>query len=534
MDISKQKAICDKIWGEYNSLTEYMNEQNVYNTVKKNERFYNGKHWEGLSSKSKNSTPTMNLLQRVGRTLIATICSDDIGIMIESLNHNPDMNKNLSVISEEVHRIYENAKILESGKLSVRDGFVDGAGYMMQVFNADYETGQNSKGIIENELLDMRRVLFGNPYSNIIQKQPYIIVVLRQYVKQVQEEAKSHGCQNWEDIKGDSDDNYDEDRGQRLCTVLIKYYKKKYKVLHKRISFDVETQQPIEIIEQKEEETIFFTKVTKDAVIIPETDLGYSRYPLARFGWDSRKDSFLFDTPMTWNIENQVYINKMYGQIQDYTSTVGVPKKIVDTTKIAISDLEEDTLGVAGMDFMGKFLDYSKSPEFSNQTINAIKYIEEEMEKNMGSNDAALGNVKPENTSAIMALQEAQQVPLQIQKQNYREMNEDIVRNIIDIMCSCYHKRSFVSEEGEEITIDFDLLKGINYQLDVDTGSSQQYSEIAAVNILISLFNSGKIDLDTFVKLIPAKIIGGNKIPLLEFAKKQQELAQQVPQLPQV
>lgn len=520
------EELCLKIWEEYQSLVNYMVENNVYDTVKTNERFFNGNHWEGLKD-IQISKPTMNLLQRIGKYQIANLGSNDVGILIESLIGNEALNENLKVVSKEVKRIIEVAKILETSRLAIRDGFVDGASYMMQMFDADYETGQDSKGTITNELIDMRRVLFGNPYSNNIQKQPYIIVVLRQYIKQVREEAKNHGCKNYEDIIGDTDDNYDDDKGNKLCTVLIKLMRKKKTIQVEKRLVD-ENGQEIIMLENKEVSTIHFVKTTKDAVIIPETDLGYSRYPISRFGWDNRKDSFLFDTPLTWNIENQVFVNKMYAYIQEYIKTVGIPKKIIDVTKVAFDDLNEDTIGIAGIDLMGKFMDYAKAPDFSNQVISVIEKVEYEMEKNMGVNDAALGNVRPENTSAIIALQDAAAVPLEIQKQNLKEMWEDTIRNIIDIMTTCYHQRYLSTEDNKTILVDFDELKGINYNLNVDTGSSQQYSEIVAINNLSSLLNGGHIDLDTFVSLVPNKMVGGNKIPLKQYAEEQKKLQSQL------
>ena len=72
--------LCSKIWSEYESLVDYMTENDVYEIVKKNERFFNGRHWDGLSS-SYFSKPTMNLLQRIGKYQIANLGSNDVGIL---------------------------------------------------------------------------------------------------------------------------------------------------------------------------------------------------------------------------------------------------------------------------------------------------------------------------------------------------------------------------------------------------------------------------------------------------------------------
>ena len=212
---------------------------------------------------------------------------------------------------------------------------------------------------------------------------------------------------------------------------------------------------------------------------------------------------------MTSNIVNQVFINKCYAYAHEYALKSAMPKIIYDQTKMDVDDfMDNSTIGVAGIDLLGKYLDFAKMPDFSNQIIQLIEQTGAEMEKNMGVNDAALGNVRPDNSSAIIALQEAAAVPLEIQRQNYYEMWEDTVRNIIDIMVSSYGQRILLDHETNEPTlVDFDKLKGINYQLNIDIGSGAQYSEIAQMNTLNSLLSNGLIDLATFLDVCPDKYI---------------------------
>ena len=281
----------------------------------------------------------------------------------------------------------------------------------------------------------------------------------------------------------------------------------------------------IEVMEQKVIKTVHAIKCTKDVVIKEETDLGYTRYPISRFGWDNRSNSFLYDTPMTWNIVNQVFVNKCYAYMHEYLFKSAFPKRIYDETKLDIKNFdEEEDFGVAGIDLMGKFLDFSKMPDFSDQVIDLVKLTESEMEKNMGVNDAALGNVKPDNAQAIIALQESAAVPLEIQRQNFYEMWEDTIRNIIDIMIACYGVRKLSNDNDEIVTVDFSRLQGLNYKLSIDIGSSAQYSEIAQMNTINSLLSNQMIDLATFLKVCPDKYVP-MKSEIMKFAEKQQEEA---------
>lgn len=505
MDI---KLTPTEIWSEYQGLTEYLSQNDIYNIVKKNEKFYDGRQWEGVKADNI-AKPTMNRLQRIGKYQIASLSSNDVGIAMTSLLGGQQDNERMKVIADEVKAVIEQAKIKEQARLMIRNGFVDGASYSLQTFDPDYETGQDSKGRIENQLVDMTNVYFGNPYSNIIQKQPYIIIALRQFVGQVKEEARELGVSNVEDITPDTDDNYDEDDSGKLCTVLLKFFKAKKKYTEIKTMTDELTGDLIDVVEEKEIKTVHFVKCTKSVCLVEDTDLGYTRYPIARFGWEPRRNSYLYESPMTANIVNQVFINKCYAYAHEYALKSAVPKIIYDQTKMDVDDfMESGTIGVAGIDMLGKYLDFAKMPDFSNQIIQLIEQTGAEMEKNMGVNDAALGNVRPDNSSAIIALQEAAAVPLEIQRQNYYEMWEDTVRNIIDIMVNSYGVRVLYDNHAEEpIVVDFNALKGINYKLNIDIGSSAQYSEIAQMNTLNGLLSNGLIDLNTFLEVCPDKYI---------------------------
>jgi len=521
MEIKKEPS---EIWNEYQKLNDYLIKNDMFNIVHKNEDFYDGRQWGSITDSSI-AKPTMNRLQRIGKYQISMLSSNDVGISIKSLMGSEGSNHYLDIISDEVKDVIEQGKFIESARLMVRDAFVDGASYAMQSFDPDYETGQPSKGRIQNQIIECLRVLFGNPYSNSIQNQPFIIVVLRQYLGQVKQEAEELGLSKdqIDQIKAETDSNYDEDYDNKLCTVLLKFYKKKRK---ETITTTLSDPEGNEIIMESEEEkeTVFFTKTTKDVCLIPETDLGYTRYPISRFGWDNRKNSYLYDSPMTSNIVNQVFINKCYAYAHQHALRSSFPKMIYDTAKIEIDDFNErDQMGLANLDMMGKFMDYAKAPDFSNQVIQLIEQTEAEIEKNMGVNDAALGNVKPDNTSAIIALQEAAGVPLEIQRQNFYEMWEDTIRNIIDIMIASYGTRVFLDKENDEpVEIRFSELKGLNYRLNIDIGSSAQYSEIAQMNTLNSLLSNGHINLSTFLEVCPDKYIPGKEI-LKKYAREQEE-----------
>lgn len=490
------------IWQEYAYLAEYLTKNNVYEEVKRNENFYDGRQWEGVKAENM-PKPVINIIQRVVKYMIATIGSSKVAVTMVPFTSAPGAYDRMKPISMEAENVIEQARLIEKGALVIRNAAVDGSSYLWLSFDPDFETNQEMKGRIEAQVVDCTNVYFGNPYSNVLQKQPFIIIALRQNIRQVREEAKGLGLSD-DDIEMISADNsfeYANDDSSNLVTVLVKLWKK--------------------------DGRIHFTKTTKSTVLIDDTNLGLRRYPLSCFGWDPRKNSYLYNSPVTPVIQNQIFINKCYAIAQMYGLQSAFPKVVYDKNKIDIKKFLESTSpsAVAGIDMMGKFMDFIKVPDFSNNIIALVQDVIAQTRECMGVNDASLGNVSPENTSAIIALQQASSVPLELQRQAYFSFWEDTVRNIIDLMACSYGTRKVMAEDGTIVSIDFDKLGDLNYQLKVDVGEGAQYSEIAQVNTLDQLFKAGLVDPTDYVEAIPSKYIP-SKGKILASLKERQNVMQ--------
>lgn len=516
----------EKIWNQYQRGVDYLyNLGNFFEQIRINEHFWDGKQWIGLDNTSM-PTPVFNVLQRAGKFMVSTIGSNDVAVNIVPYTMLADDIERMTCISKEIEHIIEVAHVKEDSKMVIRNAFVDGSGYMMQLFDPDVETGQPSKGAIKNQLVDNTNVFFGNPFSNDLQGQPYIIVALRQDVRQVRQEAIELGMSE-DDAKMIQPDNeglqVNEEIATNLVTVLFKFYKKKVEV-------EEQTVDPVTgmtVTEKSYKTTVWFVKSTKDAIIKGETDLGYKRYPLACFGWDAIKNSYMYNSPMTSVIQNQVFINKCFAIAQMYGLQSAFPKIIFDKNKVQIEKFMNDfsPQAVAGIDLAGKFIDFIKIPDFSNNIIELAKETIAQTKDMMGVTDASLGNVKPDNTSAIIALQESSAVPLEIQKQQFYAFWEDAVRNIIDIVSCDYGIRQIMTDDNQLATVDFSLLKNLNYNLDVEIGNGAQFSEIAQINTLDKLVQAGYISPDVYIDVVPSKYIPQKSKLLRSYQERMQAMA---------
>lgn len=525
----------NKIWNEYSELQSYLEQRNIYEKVKTNENFYDGRQWEGVKSDSL-PKPVINIIQRVVKYFIATLSTNDIAISMTPFSSGEDDSQLIEPIKDEIERIIETAKVKEKSRLIIRNAAVDGSGYMVLSFDPEVETGQDIKGTIKAQLVDNTNVYFGNPYTSDIQGQPFIIIALRQNLRIVKQEAKELGLDEdaISQIKPDSDTNqFNEDDASNLVTVLLRFEK-----VTKEIEEEVIIGEGDAIITKAikiKVRSIHFTKTTQNVVLIDDTDLGYTRYPVSCFGWDPIKNSYLYNSPITAVIPNQIFINKSYAIAQMYGLQSAFPKIVYDKNKAHIDEIlnTTDPIAVANIDTMGKLLDFIKVPDFSNNILSLIDSVISQTKECMGANDVSLGNVKPDNTSAIIALQESSNVPLEIQRQAFYEFWEDTIRNIIDVMSCTYGIREIPSErdgQKEMAVIDFAVLKTLNYDLKVDVGNGAQFSEISQINTLDKLLEQQIVDAETYVDLVPNKYIPG-KGKILQHIQKQKEEIEKLQQM---
>ena len=543
MEIKKKPQ---EIFTEYEEGKSFNQNHDLYDNVKKNQRFFLGNQWEGVNAPDL-TKPVFNILKRVVSYFIAMIVSDDVGVYITPFDETPENKVQADIMAQEVEAVLERTRTNTKARTNVKNACVDGDTCLFINFDPDIETNQTYKGDIETEIIDNTHVIFGNPYSNVVDKQPYILIVQRLYTKQVKDMAKALGVSQADinKIVPDEDDfveTTDSSFDKQLTTVITKFWKETTNV-KKTDKFNNEY--------TDKETTVHMMKVTSQVVLKDDTDLKYHRYPLAYWTWEKVKNCYHGQSPITGLIPNQIFINKIYAMCMVYMTNMGFPRVFYDENKIAkiTNDVSKAT-AVTNMDLAGRIMDAVKAPDFSNQIIQLVDSTINYTKDFMGASDAALGNISnPNNTSAIVAVQQASSVPLEIQKLDYYAFYEDIVRSIVDIMGVSYGERYVKITEsqakdlgrftidpitGEEryetfIKIDFSQLHNMNYEVNVEIGQSSYWSEQTQVQTMDNLFDKGIITNPiTYLEGIPDKYIP-NKQKIMEEIKQQQEqiLAQQ-------
>ena len=506
---TKKKYIptLEQIMGNYEKGFGFNQKIDLYDTVRVNEQFFIGNQWEGVEANGL-PTPVFNFLKQVVLFQVATITSDNMAINVVPLpSTSPYTIKQLEQIAEIINHqfaaIMERNRIVTKGREFLRNAAVDGDGCMHFYFDPNIENGQLVKGEIVAEVIENLRVIFGNPNCRDVQQQPFIIIPRRELVEDVRwraEQLKEAGLCKLKDvdvITPDSEkfqntyDSYTDDK----VTVLTYYWR------------------------NRETKTIWCIEATEKGIIREAYDTEYTLYPLVWLNWDYVQDCYHGQAMITGLLPNQKFINKMFAMVGISLMTTAFPKIIYDRNRIKNWD---GGVGKA-IGVNGNVTDVAKTLEGAALNPQIAQYIELCIAKTrtfLGASDVAMGDSRPDNTSAIIALQRAANTPMELTKQNYYQTIEDMARIWIDIMSVKYGVRSVevkmeLDKPGEQplgmelpeqpFVRDFDFanLKQIQMAVRQDVGASSYWSEMASMQTLDNLLMNKLITPKQYIERLP-------------------------------
>ena len=469
------------------------------------------KQWEGVQANGL-PTPVFNFLKRVVLFSVANVSTDNLKLHAKPLPSSSKLGEEVldtltKILNDQFVSIFEHNKMGSCIREFCRNAAVDADGCMYSYWDPDVETGQDAKGAIRTEVLMNTQVLFGNPNDRDVQSQPYILIERRMLVKEARKRAKKNGVGRdtldliTADDKEGGDNRLDELGGDKVTVIL-------------RLWRDDKTG------------TIHGYECTKQAEIRKEWDLGIKLYPLVWMNWDYVQDCYHGQAMITGLIPNQIFVNKLFAMSMISLMTLAYPKVVFDKTKVAKwSNRVGASIGVnGGVDNVAKIMDpASISPQISQFIDIAISYTQ----KFLGASDVALGDTRPDNTSAIIALQRAAATPMELTKQNLLQSIEDMGRIYMEFMSEYYGNRyvevRLPEGRGSMVTMfDFSVLKRIPFSVELDVGASSYWSEIASMQTLDNLLMQNKISTVEYLKRLPAGQITDRETLIAVLEQQQQ------------
>jgi len=494
-------------WQQHLDGIDYNTRVDLYENVNRNEKFYAGEHWSGVQSNGL-PMPVFNIFKRIINYFIAAILSQNTAIQFtaENVGEEPsneeeeEIKEAAELISQYSETLFEKLKMNQKTRQWLLDAALSGDACAYNFWDPGIDTMQDVMGDINMEEVDNVNVFFGNPNDKKVQSQPYIIIAFREMVSKLKEEAKNNGIpkEQIDMISYDTETEYQSGDRSKI-------------ELENKSTANGKTIALLKL--WKKDGVVYAKKSTRYTDIRPEWNTKLSKYPVAWMNWDSRKNSYHGQAIGTGLIPNQVFINKSFAMAMMSLMHTAYPKAIYNKSYISGWDNRVGAaIGVeAGSDIniknMAGYLDTGTfSPqvgEFIDKTISTTKDM-------LGATDAALGDIKPDNTSAIIAVQQSSAIPLETIKQNLYQFIEDIGYIWLDFMANYYGKRKIDVEIMGKRTIrefDFSKLKKMKFRIKIDVGPSSYWSQITAMQTLDNLLQSDKISFKQYLDRLPSGLV---------------------------
>ena len=363
---------------------------------------------------------------------------------------------------------------------------------------ADKEKKISIKGDICCEVLGIDDIVFGDPYSEAVQDQPYIIITSRKNINEVIKEARLFGG----DIKT-LQDLSDESRNGKI-TVLTKLWKN---------------------YNEDGSISVMSAKTTENCVVRQAFNTGLSLYPLTIFRWDSKNSCVYGESEVTYLVPNQIAINRMITANVWSAMTNGMPIMLVngDTVTDKITNDPGQIIKVYGSneDVAGA-VKYVTSPSFMKDFDESINSLINNTLTQSGANEVALGDSKADNASALATMRNAALMPMQMVKRRYYSFIEELARIWADFWISYYGKRQIKISNVNDgyINLNFARYKGLVISSKVDVNNAVEYSPEVCFENLIKLFEKGIINREQLLIRIPEGMISNIEELLAECEEK--------------
>lgn len=526
----------ESISQEYNRGTEYkssLGSLGLYEQTTRNERFYIGDQWHGAKCGNTRPLVRRNIIKRIGEYKMSVITASPVavnysadgvpdttdireqsreitknmydGIMPEGEPDAAEVSAVTSAMSDYFRVTAERVKFDAKKEEVLRNAYISGTGILFTYWDGDIETGLYAdegrtkaiKGDIACEVLGVENVNFGDPNNPDVQSQPYIIIAQRRDTEEVKREARRNRLPD-DDIIPDRDGNdylstdISEPTDSRRVTVYTKLYKE---------------------WDENGKCRVMAVRVTEKAYVRKPWCLMLKNYPIASFCWERRRQSAYGESEITYLIPNQIAINRALTAAVWGVMNSGMPIMLVngDVVQSPVTNDPGQIIKVfGGNEDVATAIRYLQPPQAAAQFENIVNDLCSSTLSDSGANDAALGNLRPDNAAAIIQMREAATAPMQIYMNRFYDFIEDVARIWADFWLNLYGDRS-LKTDGRDGTrylpFKAERYRSLLITARVDVGAATMYSEAVVISTLDNLLKSGLITFDQYLERLPGGMI---------------------------
>ena len=490
-----------KAWQQYEAGLEYKRKIGLFETVRRNERFYRGEQWgnEGAGL----PRPVFNVIRRITDYLVCTVASGNVSINFsdENLPFISDADTAaaaraaIKTLSSNASYRWERQHMDRKAYRLLTDAAISGDGVIYCWWDPTISTGQPVSGDIVTDVIDNTNLFVADVNRADIQSQEYIILSGRAPVSALRAEARRYGISEQDIAKIAPDKNTSEqagdlsrhelDDGDGKATFIIKFW--------------------------REDGRVVFEKSTKNAIINRRKTL-QTLYPVAYFNWQSTKNSFHGTSPISSLIPNQKFINRAFSMVMKHMTDTAFSKVVYDKSRIPEwSNEVGEAIAAVGGTSIADAVQVVGVGELADDYLGLLNMTVDLTRELCGATETALGEGSANNASAILALQEAAKIPLEQVRHSYFGCIEDMANIWADMMCAYYSDQRLLpyhTSTGDAAErVNFSALRHSMLRSHIDVGEISRYSAAGALSMLNRLLDAGCITPIQYIERLPAGLV---------------------------
>ncbi len=499
----EQEIFETPIWQLYEKGRNYHRMTGIYTDTDRNYRFYNGNQWEG--AKLGDVEPVQkNFIRPIVNYKLAVIHANLYAVNFASQNYeSQEFRKQAERVCDMLNgyagRVWEQDKMDSKCRRVTKDAAVNDEG----IFYVDFD---DEKMMPVTEVIDKNDIYYGNENDFEIQEQPYILIRKRMPVSNAIEFALNFGMseEKTELIIGDND-TFEESGDaakqevDNQVTVVYKFYKRGG--------------------------TVHFSIATRWCDIVDEVDTGLTLYPFAHFIWTEKKGSARGEGEVRNLIPNQIEVNRTEVRRVLTVKLQAYPHKVVDTSKVINPQALNTVGGIIRtngqtVDDVHKIVGTLPPAQMSSDVVKLQEDLINITRELAGAGETANGDVDPENASgrAILAVQQASQMPITEQKEAFKATIEDVAKIwleylIVHAVNGVNLEEKVTDENGEEtivlVPVPQSTLEQLQATVKIDVTPKSPFDKFAQEQTIENLLTAGYFtaervgELEIYANLLP-------------------------------
>lgn len=522
------------LWDDYQNGLSYQASTGLSKKIPMFVKFFEGDQWAAATKNTKNlPRPVINIIKMICRNKKSAILSTPVKIIYRAEDETADVEKFNNFADYIQKEIGQEAL----DKKAINDGVIKGSYFYHYYWDSEAKGKSGAKeGGLRCEIIDPLSIFFSDPTQLDEQKQEWILIASRENVKSVK--AKCDGDVDKDAIVADEADNkYGtiEQDGDKLCTVLTRYFRKNGEVYCEKATKSVVINKPFAITPDLEGAAKELGIAEEDAPnnstpdkpeaesLIPETVKAYL-YPIVVGNYEVRERCIYGLGEVEGLIPNQKAINFNIAMALLNNQETAWGKYIVAPNALKGQVITNEP-GQILVDYTGTGQGIRKMTEqaIQSQPLQLIDTITQLTRVVTGSTEVMTGETLGTGMSgaAIAQLQSQAAQPIEELKDSFWLVKEKQGKVLAQFFKLYYTEKDFtytatapkdgtyplqggISEEVQMAdTFNSDDFKSTDFSIVVEATSGTKASAAGDINALDVLLAKGLISMKTYLKAYP-------------------------------